>query len=178
MGPGQALAPGALAPGIEPEGSAALCPRELDPLERDYLRLNPLENPRWITQSRFKAVATSGVSPFGAAGVMRVSAGDAGGFLRYSSGRSGASSHPSTTGRGLWTALSLFTIGTKKPGEEEVIQGGVVAGARFRIPVQNPGSESRFRISVQNLAGARVSGLVGRGLLAPRPSGWSTGFLS
>ena len=43
---------------------AALCPRELDPLEGDYLRLNPLENPRWITQSRFKAVSTSGVSPW------------------------------------------------------------------------------------------------------------------
>ena len=46
---------------------------------------------------------------------------------------------------------------TEKPGEEEVIQGGVVAGARFRIP----GSESRFIIPVQNLAGARGSGLVG-----------------
>ena len=30
-----------------------------------------------------------------------------------------------------------------------------------------PGSESRFRISVQDLAGARGSGLVGRDLLAP-----------
>ena len=29
---------------LRPEGSAALCPRELDPLERDYFRLNPLEN--------------------------------------------------------------------------------------------------------------------------------------
>ena len=81
--------------------------------------------------------------------------GDAGGFLRHSSGRSGA----------LWTARSLFTIGTKKPGEEEVIKCGVVARARFRIPVQN-------------LAGARGSGLVGRDLLALRPSGWSTGFFS
>ena len=64
-------------------------------------------------------------------------------------------------GGGLWTARSLFIIGTKKPGEEEVIQGGVVA--------RSPG---------QNLAGARGSGLGGRDLLAPRPSGWSTGFLS
>ena len=63
--------------------------------------------------------------------------GDAGGFLRHSSGRSVA----------LWTARSLFTIRTKKPGEEEGIQGGVVA----QSPVQNP----RFRIPVQNPAGAR-----------------------
>ena len=89
--------------------------------------------------------------------------GDAVGFLRHSSGRSGASSHP--RGVGLWTARSLFTIRTKKPGEEEGIQCGVVARARFRIPVQN-------------LAGARGIGLVGRDLLALRPSGWSTGFLS
>ena len=40
-----------------------------------------------------------------------------------------------------------------------------------------PGSESRFRISVQDLAGARGSDLVGRDLLALRPSVWSTGFL-
>ena len=38
-------------------------------------------------------------------------------------------------------AITLYD-GSKRPGEEEVIQGGVVAGARFRIPVQNP----RFRI--------------------------------
>ena len=31
-------------------------------LEWDYLSLNRLENPRWITQSRFKAVSTAGVS--------------------------------------------------------------------------------------------------------------------
>ena len=56
--------------------------------------------------------------------------GDAGGFLRHSSGRSVA----------LWTARSLFTIRTKKPGEEEGIQGGVVARARFRIPPEPWGS--------------------------------------
>ena len=69
-------------------------------------------------------------------------------------------------GGGLWTAITVYH-GTKRPEEEEVIQGGarLFAGARFRIPVQNP-------------AGARGSGLVGRDLLAPRPSGWSTGFLS
>ena len=44
-------------------------------------------------------------------------------------------------------AITLYHW-TEKPGEEEVIQGGVVARARFRIPVQN-------------LAGARGSGLVG-----------------
>ena len=45
-------------------------------------------------------------------------------------------------------AITVYD-GTKKPVEEEDIQGGVVARARFRIPVQN-------------LAGARGSGLVGR----------------
>ena len=71
--------------------------------------------------------------------------GDAVGFLRHSSGRSVA----------LWTARSLFTIRTKKPGEEEGIQGGVVARARFR--------ESRFRIPPE----PGGIGLVGRDLLAP-----------
>ena len=160
MGPGQALAPGALAPGIEPAGSAALCPRELDPLERDYLRLNPLENPRWITQSRFKAVSTSGASLW----CCGCHEGICGRCWRLSEvfQREVRGLVPPQGcwcwGEGLWTALSLFTIGTKKPGEEEVIQGGVVAGARFRIPVQN-------------LAGARGNGLVERDLLAPRPSG-------
>ena len=66
--------------------------------------------------------------------------GDAGGFLRHSSGRSGAFVLAQRCwGGGLWTARSLFTIGTKKPVGEEVIQGGVVAGARFRIPPE-PGA--------------------------------------
>ena len=43
-------------------------------------------------------------------------------------------------------AITVY-YGTKKTVEEEDIQGGVVARARFRIPVQN-------------LAGARGSGLV------------------
>ena len=42
-----------------PDGVRSL---EWDPREWDYLRLNPLKNPRWITQSRFKAVSTAGVS--------------------------------------------------------------------------------------------------------------------
>ena len=50
-------------------------------------------------------------------------------------------------------AITVY-YGTKETVEEEDIQGGVVARARFRIPVQN-------------LAGARGSGLVGRDLLAP-----------
>ena len=80
--------------------------------------------------------------------------GDAGGFLRYSSGRSGAFVLAQRCwGGGLWTARSLFTIGTKKPVGEEVIQGGVVAGARFRIP----GSESR-RSPGQRLGGKRSPG--------------------
>ena len=71
-------------------------------------------------------------------------------------------SQPSGAGGGVVDGAITVYHGTKKPVEEEVIQGGVVAGARFS-PVQNP-------------AGARGSGLVGRDLLAPRPSGWSTGL--
>ena len=91
--------------------------------------------------------------------------GDAGGFLRHS--RRGREVRPTPAVLGWWVVDGAITLydGSKRPGEEEVIQGGVVAGARFRIPVQNP-------------AGARGSGLVGRDLLALRPSGWSTGFLS
>ena len=95
---------------------AALCPRELDPLERDYLRLNPLENPRWITQSRFKAVSAEGVSPFfGATDVMRASMGDAGVFLRHS--RRGREVRPSPAVLGWWVVDGAITLydGSKKP---------------------------------------------------------------
>ena len=140
---------------------AALCPRELDPLERDYLRLNPLENPLRVDLRPFPPRGC----PFGATDVMRASMGDAGVFLRHS--RRGREVRPTPAVLGWWVVDGAITLydGSKRPGEEEVIQGGVVAGARFRIPVQNP-------------AGARGSGLVGRDLLALRPSGWSTGFLS
>ena len=87
--------------------------------------------------------------------------GDAGGFLRHSSGGVGDCSSPAVLGWGVVDGAITVYHGTKKPVEEEVIQGGVV--------VRSP---------VQNLAGARGSGLVGRDLLAPRPSGWSTVFLS
>ena len=76
--------------------------------------------------------------------------GDAGVFLRHSSGRSGASSQPSGAGvGGCGGAITLYD-GSKRPGEEEVIQGGVVA----RSPVKNPGSGSRFRISPEPGAAA------------------------
>ena len=75
---------------------AALCPRELDPLERDYFRLNPLENHLRVDLRPFPPRGCL----FGAAGVMRVSAGDAGGFLRHSSGRSGVSPSPWVWGCG------------------------------------------------------------------------------
>ena len=134
---------------------AALCPRELDPLERDYLRLNPLENPLRVDLRPFPP---RGCLPFGAADVMRASMGDAGGFLRHSSGGvRGLVPAQRCWGGGLWTARSLFMYGSKRPGEEEVIQGGVVAGARFRIPVQNPGSGSR-RSPGQRLGGERSPG--------------------
>ena len=54
-------------------------------LGRNCLRLNPLENPWWITRSRFKAVSAAGV-PNDAADVMRASASDYGAPLRHSSG--------------------------------------------------------------------------------------------
>ena len=163
MGPGQALAPGALAPGIEPEGSAALCPRELDPLERDYLRLNPLKNPRWITQSRFKAVSTSGASLWccgcheGICGrcwrlsevfqrevrglVPPQGAGVRGCGRRYHS----LLLEP----RKRWRKRSSRVELLPEPGSE----------SRFRIPVQNPGSESR-RIPGHRLGGERSSWLL------------------
>ena len=132
---------------------AALCPRELDPLERDYFRLTPLENHLRVELRPFPPWGCL----FGAAGVMRVSAGDAGGFLRHSSGRSGASSHP--RGGGLWTARSLFTMGPRNRWRKRL--------SRVEL-LPEPGSESP--------AGARGSGLVGRDLLAPRPSGGPQGF--
>ena len=96
--------------------------------------------------------------------------GDAGGFLRHSSGRSGAFVLAQRCwGGGLWTARSLFMMGPRDRGRKRL--------SRVEL-LPEPGSESRFRITVQNPAGARGSGLVGRDLLAPRPSGWSTGFLS
>ena len=141
---------------------AALCPRELDPLERDYLRLNPLKNPLRVDLRLFPPW----VCLFGAAGVMRASMGDAGGFLRYSSGRSGAFVLAQRCwGGGLWGARSLFTMGPRNRCRKRL--------SRVEL-LPEPGSES----PVQNPAGARGSGLVGRDLLAPRPSGWSTGFLS
>ena len=141
---------------------AELCRRELDPLERDYLRLNPLENHLRVDLRLFPPRGCL----FGAAGVMRASMGDAGGFLRHSSGRSGASSHPSTAGVG----------GCGRPDHCLPLEPRNRWGKRLsRVELlPEPGSES----PVQNPAGARGSGLVGRDLLAPRPSGWSTGFLS
>ena len=91
---------------------AALCPRELDPLERDYLRLNPLENHLRVDLRPFPPRGCL----FGAADVMRASMGDAGGFLRHSIGWvGGIVPAPMGWGGGLWGARSLFTIGTKKP---------------------------------------------------------------
>ena len=92
--------------------------------------------------------------------------GDAGGFLRYSIGRLGASSQPSGAGVG-----GCGRRDHSLPWEPR--DRGRKRLSRVEL-LPEPGSES----PVQNPAGARGSGLVGRDLLAPRPSGWSTGFLS
>ena len=78
-------------------GFRCALPEGVGSLEWDYLRLNPLENPWCITQSRFKAVSTVGVS-FGAADVMRASMGGPGGFLRHCSGGVGVCSSPAVLG--------------------------------------------------------------------------------
>ena len=79
--------------------------------------------------------------------------GDAGGFLRYSSGRSGASSHPAVLGWGVVDGLITVYHWNQETG------GGRGYPGWSCCP--EPGSESRFRIPVQNPAGARGSGLVG-----------------
>ena len=66
-------------------------------------------------------------------------------------------------GGGLWTARSLFTMGPRNRGRKRL--------SRVEL-LPEPGSESRFRISPE----PGGSGLEGRDLLPPRPSGWSTGF--
>ena len=76
--------------------------------------------------------------------------GDAGVFLRHSSGGQGPRPSPAVLGWGVVDGAITLYDGSKRPGEEEVIQGGVVA----RSPVQNPGSESRFRISPEPGAAA------------------------
>ena len=84
--------------------------------------------------------------------------GDAGGFLRHSSGRSGARPSPAVLGWGVVDGAITLYDGSKRPGEEEVIQGGVVAGARLpEFTVQNHGSESR-RSPGQRLGGERSPG--------------------
>ena len=90
--------------------------------------------------------------------------GGPGGFLRHcSGGGQGPCSSPAVLGWvGCGRRESLFSIGTKRPGEEEVLSRvELLPGARFRIPVQNQ-------------AGAWGSGLVGEILRVPWPSGWST----
>ena len=92
--------------------------------------------------------------------------GDAGVFLRHSRRGLGRSVPAQRCwGGGLWTVRSLFMMGPRNRCRKRL--------SRVEL-LPEPGSES----PVQNPAGARGSGLVGRDLLAPRPSGWSTGFLS
>ena len=134
-------------------------------LEWDYLRLNPLENPWCITQSRFKAVSTAGVSLWGAADVMRASMGGPGGFLRHCSGGVGVCSSPAVLGGGVGCGRREHSlVWNQETGGGGGPTGGVVA----RSPVQNPGSESRRSL------GQRLGGEI---LRVPWPSGWSTVYL-
>ena len=79
--------------------------------------------------------------------------GDAGVFLRHSRRGREVRSSRVVLGWGVVDGAITLYDGSKRPGEEEVIQGGVVAGARFRIP----GSESR-RSPGQRLGGERSPG--------------------
>ena len=93
-------------------------PRELIPLEWDYFRLNPLKNPRWITQSRFKAVSTSGVSLW----CCGCHEGICGRCWRLSEvfqrGVGGLSHSPAVLGCGVVDGAITVYYGTKRPGEE------------------------------------------------------------
>ena len=86
-------------------------PRGWDPLERDCLRLNPLEKSLRVDLRPFPPQGC-----FGAADVMRASAGDAGGFLRHSRGGRGSVSSLAVLSGGLWTARSLFSMGPRDRG--------------------------------------------------------------
>ena len=110
-------------------------------LEWDYLRLNPLENSRWITQSRFKAVSTAGVSLWCC------------GCHEGVYGRSwGLSEALQRGGWGLFQPSGAGWVGCGRRehslvwNQESGRGGGPIGGVVARSPVQNPGSESRFRI--------------------------------
>ena len=124
-----------------------------------------------FSESRFKANSALGVSPFGAADVMRASASDYGGFLRHSSGGSGGCSSPAVPGSwflgGVWMAgLLLCQVvrgrGTKRPGEEEVqrVSPRLWSCCPDCSLMAWPGSESRC--PVRHQGGGLGSGLVGR----------------
>ena len=118
-------------------------------MERDYLRVNPLENPRWITQSRFKAVSTSGGVSLWCCGCHEGVYGRCWGLSEtFQREVRGIVPAPMGWGGGLWTARSLFMMGPRDRGRKRLSRVELLPGARFRIPVQN-------------LAGARGSGLVG-----------------
>ena len=65
--------------------------------------------------------------------------GDAGVFLRHSRRGREVRPTPAPLGWGIVGGAITLYDGSKRPVEEEVIQGGVVAGARFRIPPE-PGA--------------------------------------
>ena len=115
------------------------------------------------SESRFKAVSPSGVSLW----CCGCHEGICGRCWRLSEAfqREVRGLVPAQLCWGLWTARSLFTMGPRNRWRKRSSRVELLSRARFRIPVQN-------------LAGARGSGLVGRDLLSPQPSGWSTGFLS
>ena len=137
-------------------GFRCALPEGVGSLEWDYLRLNLLlENPRWITQSRFKAVSTAGVSFCGCCGCREGVYGRCWGLseaLQRGSGGGVVPAQRCWVG-GLWTAGTLFSMEPRDRGRRRSYRWSCCP---------EPGSESRFGIPVQNLGGAWGSGLVGR----------------
>ena len=106
-------------------------------LEWDYLRLNPLENPWCITQSRFKAVSTVGVSLW-CCGCHEGVYGRSWGLSEALQRGLGGLFQPSGAGwGGLWTAGTLFSMEPRDRGRRRSYRWSCCP---------EPGSESRFRI--------------------------------
>ena len=115
-------------------------------LEWDYLRLNPLENPWWITLSRFKAFSVAGVSPFWCCGCREGVYGRSWGLSEALQRGLGGLFQPSGAGWGVGCGRREHSlVWNQETGGGGGPQVELLPGARFRIS-----------------AGAWGSGLVGR----------------